>query len=369
MDYFNFVLLLPAFWALLSMFCLWVWSQHRQHHYLCVLAAAWLCAGLTQGNALFTHIASLGGQWAVVVTAWLGAAALAQATAMRFGRSVQPSVLAGISALMLLGWALAPSSALQSQLLTVGLALILAHILPVVWRLVVRHRMERVLLISYSTVCALVLQAALLGLVPVGGWLGSSWVLPGCALALTAAMVGCVWAESPAHWHAQRDRDGLTGLLNRLAFEKASGARPAERHISFVVLCDIDHFQRIKQQQGAAAADQMLCHFAQVLKHSVRTGDLVARLGGEEFALALRHIDQANAQALVQRIIHTIGQQSMGPWTASFGLAEVRENEHLDMALHRADVLLCQAKDAGCNRVAVEEPAAPAARHAYLYSH
>lgn len=375
MDYFNFVVLVPALWALMSMFSLWVWSQHRQHVYLLGLAAAWFCAGLAHGSALLTQLSSAGARWSVAIAAWLCAVLLAQAMAMRFGRGIQSAVVGCITALILLGGALTDAAVPHPQWLAVGLALILAHILPMLWRLTARHSMERVLLAGYSGLCAVMLLVPVLASGGAVGWAERSLLLPVAAGVLTVAMAGCVWAESPAHWYAQRDRDGLTGLFSRLSFEQACSTRPAEQQISFVVLCDIDHFPHLRHRLGAAAADEVLRQFAQLLKSSVRTGDLVARMGGEEFAMALRHIDQSNAQVLVQRIMGTLarqtwaGTESIGPLTASFGLAMVRENESLEMALHRADVLLCQAKDAGGNRVAVEELTVPAGRHSYRYSH
>lgn len=370
MDYFDFFLLLPVFWVLLGFFSIWVWRQHRKHRYLLGLAAAWLCTGLAHTSALWPQTSSAAVQWPVAVAAWLGAVALAQAMAMRFGCSVQRLVLGGITVLMVVGWT--QLSALHhSKVLIVGLALILAHGLPSMWRMASRHRTERILQISYSAVCVLLLLSPWLGDSAQGWWLGRTLVLPLCAAVLTAAMVGCVWAESPSPLLGARDRDGVTGLLSRQSFEKACSARPAEQHIRFLVLCDIDHVQRVSHQFGTAAADELLRDFARLLQTSVRTGDLVARLGGDEFAMALRHIDRANAQALVQRIIHAMAQQhgasplAIGPLTASFGLAMVREGESLEGVLHRAAVLLCQAKDAGCNGVVVEDERLPAGPHCY----
>lgn len=371
MDYLNFVLVVPIFWALLSVFSIWAWSQHRKHLYLLWLAGGWFCTGLAQASMVVNHSSGAVGSWTIVVSAWIGAAALAQAMAMRFGRSVHIRFLAGMTALALVCWAWLPPFLAPHQLLMVSLALVLAHVLPGIWRLALRHRMERFLLACYALVGMHLLVVAGLEHGDASWWLGHTLAVPICAVVLAGVMVGCVWAESPLHLYVERDRDGLTGLLSRQSFEKACLRRPAEQHISFMVLCDIDHLQRVNQKFGSAVGDEVLRHFAQLLQANVRSGDLVGRLGGEEFGIALRNIDRANAQALVQRIIDSMAQQhwaskvDIGPLTASFGLTMVREDDTLDVALHRADVLLCQTKDAGGNRLTVEDQAVEASYNCY----
>lgn len=366
MKYLNFVLLAPVFWVLLSFLSMGVWSQHRKHVYLLWLAGAWCCAGLAHTSVWLMPAASWDAQLLVAAAAWLGAVALAQAMAMRFGRTIHLPWLGAIAALITLGWSISPAALHLQQVLLVGVALTLGHVLPVIWHLALRHHLERALLASYSVVCVLILLSAGLSGRAEGWWIGRTWVLPLCAVVLTFAMLACAWAESSTHWYVARDRDGLTGLLSRPAFEKANHPRPAEQHISFIVLCDIDHFQRVKKKFGATVGNEVLKHFAQLLQSSVRTGDLAARLGNDEFGMALRDIDAAHAHALVQRILAAMAQQpwaqqlDIGPLTASFGLVQVAEDESLDMALHRADVLLCQAKDAGGSRVAAQEPLVPA---------
>lgn len=362
MDKFNFAWLGPLLWALLGLLAVLVWRRHRQHPYLLWLTAAWLCAGVASTAACWMGPRGVQ-QVSIGLFAWLAAVLTAQATVMRFGRRLRMSTVAAITGIALVaGVYLAyqqPAAQALQKWWAFSVAVLLGHVLLTMWRLALRHGMERNLLLIYSAVCVLIAASPWLSAdsLPVPHML----LLPLCAAVFTAAMVACVWAESPCHLRAEHDRDVLTGLLSRQAFEKACGQRPAEQQIRFMVLCDLDHFQRVNQQFGKKVGDEVLRHFAQLLQTSVRTGDVVARVGGEEFVLALRHIDQAHAQALVQRIVDAMAQQhwasklSIGPLTASFGVAMVREEDSLDLALHRADVLLCQAKDAGCHRIAMQD--------------
>lgn len=364
MDDLSFVWSAPALWALLGLGAVVVWHRHRQHAYLLCLAAAWLCAGAASAvgaGAMGMPSGAVPGL--AVLLAGAAAVLTAQATAQRFGRSVHVPSVVLIGGLMLLAWAcfayLQPSVPAQQAVLSLGMAALLAHVVLAIGPVALRHSMERNLLLVYCVVCVSIACIPWLHLEAMPGE-PMLWLLLG-AVVFSGAMVACVWAESPRHLRAAHDRDELTGLLSRPAFDKACGARPAEQHIRFMVLCDLDHFQRVNQQFGPSVGDEVLRQFAHLLQASVRTGDVVARLGGEEFALALRHIDPAHAHALVQRVVDAMAQQhgfsklSAGPLTASFGVAMVREEDSVDIALHRADVLLCQAKDAGCNQIAMEE--------------
>jgi diguanylate cyclase (GGDEF)-like protein len=362
MDDFNGVWFASALWALLGVAGVGVSKRYPQHPYLLWFAAAWLCAGVASTAAWL--LAGPGG-WvhgAVAVFAWLAVLLTAQGMGMRFGRHMHLPMVAVISLLMLVGWGyfayLEPAALPQQRVLGLGLALLLAHVGLVIGRAHMRHAMERNAVLVYAAMCVAI---AVRPWLPEGSTpYGAAWWLPLCAGVFSAAVVACVRAESPPPVCNAQDRDGLTGVLSRHAFEQACGARPAQQHIRFMVLCDLDHFERVNQQFGVAVGDDMLRSFAHLLQTSVRTGDVVGRLGGEEFGVALRHIDPDHAAALVQRIVDAMAQQhwarklALGPLTASFGMATVREEDSLDIALHRADVLLCQAKDGGGNRMVTQ---------------
>ena len=158
--------------------------------------------------------------------------------------------------------------------------------------------------------------------------------------------------------------DHLTGLMNRRAFEQAAvaviaNARRHRREVS-LLLFDLDHFKGINDQHGHATGDQVLMAVARAVMQALRTGDLYARFGGEEFAALLPDCDPKMAMEVAERARAAIEQIRLpGPdgtelrVAASFGCASVRldGSEGLQNALSRADRAVYQAKHEGRNRV------------------
>jgi len=160
-------------------------------------------------------------------------------------------------------------------------------------------------------------------------------------------------------------RDQLTGLLNRRGFndygERAfSSARRAGNPLS-VIMTDIDRFKFINDKFGHAAGDTALAHFAKLFAEDRRSEDVVARVGGEEFALLLPGTDLRDAMALADQLCSKIGSTPMDltsvglPMTSSFGVAAISENDKsLDDMVRRADRALYRSKRAGRNQVDLE---------------
>jgi diguanylate cyclase (GGDEF)-like protein len=166
--------------------------------------------------------------------------------------------------------------------------------------------------------------------------------------------------------------DGLTSTLNRARF-LALGQRELERAEQLgqglaVLMLDIDHFKMVNDRYGHLAGDEALRHFVAQLRTGVRGIDLLGRLGGEEFAIALPGISSEAALQVAERVrvrvattplvhgAHTI------QLTVSIGVATARPVDRtLEQILARADARLYAAKNGGRDRVvAVDEPAAPA---------
>jgi diguanylate cyclase (GGDEF)-like protein len=155
----------------------------------------------------------------------------------------------------------------------------------------------------------------------------------------------------------QADTDDLTGLLNRRAFNQRLEmllyrARLSSRALSLVEV-DIDHFKRVNDEHGHLAGDAALVAVARALTRSVREGDLLARLGGEEFAIILPDTDADASFVIAERCRASLtGDGYDGPpLTLSAGVASYPADATDGEALLRAvDTALYAAKDAGRNR-------------------
>ena len=160
--------------------------------------------------------------------------------------------------------------------------------------------------------------------------------------------------------------DFLTGLANRRAFfEQAERARllTARLHKPIALLMlDIDHFKQINDRFGHATGDEALVVFAETARAVLREHDIMGRLGGEEFALALPGTDLEGAVHAAERLREAVTEApiitSGNPYTmtVSIGVVVVEPNEELTAALARADRALYTAKSAGRNRVEIGAP-------------
>lgn len=162
--------------------------------------------------------------------------------------------------------------------------------------------------------------------------------------------------------------DGLTGLLNRGALVARAeallaaqgGARSSPRAL---IIVDVDKFKAINDRFGHVQGDEVLVLVAKALRAATRDGDLVGRLGGEEFGVFLPDAD--GAEEIAERIraaVATIRFAPTGaphPVSVSVGVAaSVRAVPFRDL-FKIADARLYRAKEAGRNRVCATDPPAP----------
>lgn len=153
--------------------------------------------------------------------------------------------------------------------------------------------------------------------------------------------------------------DPLTGAANRRGLQKgferelARVVRSGEA-LSLVVL-DVDNFKRVNDTHGHSSGDQALVHLVRVLRNALRPVDLVARLGGEEFALLLIGAGREEALATMARLQRELDAQPLPELglklTFSAGVAMRQGDESLEQLLGRADMAAYAAKRAGKNRV------------------
>ncbi len=186
------------------------------------------------------------------------------------------------------------------------------------------------------------------------------------ALLASLAAAGAVTMALHQHRVTESHRrlaltDPLTGLLNRRALFSIAGTAPLPP-ASCVIMLDLDDFKTVNDRFGHAVGDEILMRFGAILSAALRPGDIVARIGGEEFCLLLHDIDATAAHTVAERIRHRLEAteplpDGYGPPTVSAGLAMTSPRaETFDELIRAADELLYRAKDAGRNRVLGPEP-------------
>lgn len=156
--------------------------------------------------------------------------------------------------------------------------------------------------------------------------------------------------------------DVLTGVPNRRAFIERCQFLNDEGGARSVAILDIDHFKRVNDTFGHAAGDAVIKHLAESLARSIRSDDMVARLGGEEFALILNSESKDKAHQRLEALRQEIEQSQVTfdgeqiGYTISIGALFIADDESassdLEQAvLDHADKALYEAKKSGRNRV------------------
>ena len=152
--------------------------------------------------------------------------------------------------------------------------------------------------------------------------------------------------------------DTLTGICNRRHFDEVL-EREIDRAARFssplsLILFDIDFFKRVNDTFGHQTGDQVLAQLAGAVGGSIRTTDLFARWGGEEFAVLLPGCDLDTGRLLAEKLRKVLEKQpfpDVGQVTCSFGVAEYAPGDDMDALIKKADRCLYQAKASGRNRV------------------
>lgn len=192
------------------------------------------------------------------------------------------------------------------------------------------------------------------------GWRGAGAGPPALeALDLVAqeAAAALERADLLASLAAEARHDALTGLANRrawderLAEELARSAR-LQRPLS-VALIDLDRFKSFNDRHGHQAGDRLLREAAVAWRGALRTTDLLARWGGEEFAVLLPSCTESEALLLLERL----RSRTPGGQTCSAGIAQSVPGEDAEALVNRADLALYQAKRTGRDRTVRAQPA------------
>lgn len=168
------------------------------------------------------------------------------------------------------------------------------------------------------------------------------------------------------HFRVLSRTDALTGLLNRRAFaetQKSRKDREAARKRSCgkdsraLLVIDLDHFKQVNDRFGHDAGDAILVQVADLFRINLRADDVVARLGGEEFAVALNRKTVQETWNVAQRLRHAVERnvfiydQNEIRLTISIGVVRYEGGKCLETALREADLLTYKSKKDGRNRV------------------
>ncbi|GAA0180362.1 hypothetical protein SH2C18_30690 [Clostridium sediminicola] len=159
------------------------------------------------------------------------------------------------------------------------------------------------------------------------------------------------------------ERDGLTNVLNRVSFIEnvncsLNNVRKTNCHM-FLLVLDIDYFKKVNDSYGHIVGDYVLETIVTVIDQCIRDGDLIGRLGGEEFGIFLANCNKDSAIEIAERIRKSIEEYKFSykdlkiSSTVSIGISETseREEKSFEQLFLKADTALYRAKNNGRNRV------------------
>jgi diguanylate cyclase len=170
--------------------------------------------------------------------------------------------------------------------------------------------------------------------------------------------------------HKQTRFDALTGVYNRRAFDEhlqhmLRRSQKIAGSAFGLMLFDIDYFKQVNDTHGHQIGDRVLVAVVQKAKQSLRTGDFIARYGGDEFAIILRDDSMTNAHKILERLRAVIaqgflykredGKDQMLQVTISGGIAWSRQSDTDASLIARADKALYLAKARGRNQIYTEK--------------
>ena len=154
--------------------------------------------------------------------------------------------------------------------------------------------------------------------------------------------------------------DPLTGVWNRRQGDRLFVADLAEARRSgnavSLLMVDIDGFKKVNDTHGHQVGDQVLVTISQILNDQLRSSDILARWGGDEFVILLPQCTSADAAVIAEKLRERVSAteiDGLGPLTVSIGVAEMNTDDDRDSLLRWADIAMYRAKSGGRNAVEV----------------
>ncbi len=163
------------------------------------------------------------------------------------------------------------------------------------------------------------------------------------------------------------EHDKLTGLLNRRTFEDklvrllksqriaiSTTNSDIQESSAWLAILDVDHFKQINDSYGHVYGDEILLLLAQQMQNFFADGDLLFRIGGEEFVIVLTKVSKEQAKTKLEEFCHTISQRRFPQGlsvTVSIGYAQIHETDYPLRIFDLADKALYFAKQSGRNQV------------------
>ena len=378
-ENYYLTILSPIVGMIFTIFLFSLWINNRARSYIVILSAAFAFYTLASGSRLFLIPSNSSGYTLITSTLYLLCIALAvEGCLQRKGKSLSYAYAGVIIAVTLLtsgycNFFVEDSLSTRIYINSFGnglLAAIAAY----------RLRPTRNSRLADKTLFALFLMLSVQLVVrpmvlvsPTDAEIqtfGDSrfWLAMHFSLILSAVLMGltilfAIMTDITTDLKKESATDVLTGVYNRRGFdERASSVIASGKHhpVSLVV-CDIDHFKRINDKHGHPAGDRVIEKLSALLTAHVRKDDVVARIGGEEFAILLTECTPGGAKSFAERV-RTLFEvpgidalSGLSKTTASFGIASHRPGETLQQLMNRADRLLYEAKKTGRNRVCTDE--------------
>jgi diguanylate cyclase (GGDEF)-like protein len=231
---------------------------------------------------------------------------------------------------------------------------------PVLWESYFFGRRGTIMIVAWV---GLVHGLALLALPPGTGYI-DRWLDVTVSMAVVGIVIDMLSGQNERlveRLAGEARIDGLTGLLNRRGFVEAAEAELARARRTGVPLgfvsFDIDHFKAVNDEFGHDVGDRVLQHLADVFRLETRQGDLVGRMGGEEFVALLVASDEQESLEYAERVRAVFAAPTLDAIpraTVSAGVTASHSPPELHGLLNRADAALYAAKRAGRDRTVVD---------------